>query len=79
MPGHNSIENFNKDAANQHGGFVFDVVAIGDANPNLTHPRGYIKCAFLINTSGTDTTNKLYINTGTVSQSVWETPNDLVS
>jgi hypothetical protein len=75
MPGRNSIEDFNQDAIREHGGRVFEIASFGTTDPNTLFVTGYLRGAFLLNLTGTDQTNLLWINYGNTESPDWQTGN----
>lgn len=73
MPGHNYIESINEGTLRSHGGKIFQVVAIGSTAPTAANVdmQGYAIGAIMINTTGTSTTDTLYVNRGNTTTATW--------
>lgn len=74
MPGHNAIEELNKDGIVSHGGQLL-YVGPQTAVANTQIPSGFAHGAIWINTasSGTYSGVLLLVNAGTVASSNWQT------
>ena len=73
MPGHNYFESINKDGVLTTGGKVIQLVQISTASPSASNVdmQGYARGAIMINTTGTTTSNTIYINLGTTTTAIW--------
>lgn len=80
MPGHNYFDSINKDGVLTVAGKVIQVGSFGNitnsggAMPAATTGvdyQGYARGAILINTTGTSTSNTVYINLGTTATATW--------
>ena len=76
MPGHNYIDSINEGTNARFGGKVIQIVAIGTNTPTATYGvdmQGYVKGAFLINTTGGGTGTTIYVNMGSTALASWTT------
>ena len=80
MPGHNYIESINEGTNRSSGGKVIQIGAFGAiTNSGGAIPagqagvdyQGFARGAMLINTTGTTTSNTVYINLGTTTTATW--------
>jgi hypothetical protein len=80
MPGHNYIDSINEGTNSRFGGKTIQIGAFGNitnasgAMPAATTGvdyQGYARGAMLINTTGTSTSNTVYINLGTTTTATW--------
>lgn len=73
MPGHNYIDSINEGTNSRFGGKIFQIVAIGATAPTAANVdmQGYAIGAIMINTSGTTTSNTLFVNRGTTTTATW--------
>jgi hypothetical protein len=80
MPGHNYIESINEGTLRSQGGKTIQIGAFGAiTNSGGAIPagqagvdyQGFARGAMLINTTGTSTSNTVYINLGTTATATW--------
>jgi hypothetical protein len=73
MPGHNYIDSINSGTTASNGGKMFQIYSCGTTAPASAGAdmQGYMRGAILINPTGTNLTNTLFVNTGSTAAATW--------